>query len=47
MAEVLIRKKSKFNRIGVIDFLIVGSHEFKLLRSNAIEIDVVMNYMPH
>ncbi|KAL4464731.1 hypothetical protein ABPG74_011292 [Tetrahymena malaccensis] len=42
--DLLINSKQLFQNVGLVDFCIVGSHEFQLLRKNKLSIDVILNY---
>ncbi|EAR95483.2 double-stranded RNA-binding motif protein (macronuclear) [Tetrahymena thermophila SB210] len=42
--DLLINSKQLFQNLGLVDFCIVGSHEFRLLRKNKLSIDVILNY---
>ncbi|KAL4508100.1 hypothetical protein ABPG72_021473 [Tetrahymena utriculariae] len=42
--DLLINSKQLFQNVGLVDFCIVGSYEFKLLRRNKLSIDIILNY---
>jgi hypothetical protein len=44
MFEFLIENRERYDAFGLIDFAVIGSHEFRILRKSNLCIDVMMSY---